>query len=154
MPIQYVAGDPMLTQASHLAIGHNAKGRREMGELETLMMRKYPAAFSSYTRRARRGRQNAGEIFLWSQAQPILIFLTIRESSMSATRLRHVQSVIVTLARDYALYSIGTLAIAPLGGSYEQAEFKQLYDFWFDNVALPVIIYDAYLPGVWAAEHV
>lgn len=152
MPVNYVQGDPLLTQATHLAIGHNAKGRSELGAFETDAMRRYPVAFSAYTRKARRGQIKVGEIFLWTESQPTLIFLTVRASSVGATRLRYVQNVLMTLARDYRLYNIESLAIAPLGNPVERPEIRTLYPYWLAQSALPVAVYDEYLPDVQADE--
>lgn len=152
MPYTRLQGDPMLTRATHLAFGHNVRGRVEMGDLESALMRKYPVAFSAYTRKARRGQRKAGEFFIWSQTTPRLIFLTVRDSAMGVTRLRHVQSVLTTLARDYLLYDIQSLAIAPLGNALERPEFNTLYEYWLQSVSLPVAIYEAYLPDVQAEE--
>lgn len=152
MPITYVQGDPLLTRATHLAIGHNAKGRSELGAFETEAMRRYPVAFSAYTRKARRGQRQVGELFLWSQTTPTLAFLVVRASSVGATRLRHVQSVLVTLARDYQLYGITSLAIAPLGNQTERPEIRTLYDYWLGSSDLPVAIYEDYLPDAQANE--
>lgn len=152
MPLYHVEGDPMLTRAQTLAFGHNAKGRTEMGDLETRLMRHYPTAFSTYTRQAKRGKRAVGSFYKWEDTQPQLLFLTVRASSVGATRLRYVQSILITIARDYRLYNLQSLAIAPLGNPYEYAEIRPLYDMWLRNIALPVVVYDAYQPDVLADE--
>jgi hypothetical protein len=53
MPITYVSGDPLLTQAQILAFGHNVKGRTESGVFETLLLDRYPAAFATYSKSCR-----------------------------------------------------------------------------------------------------
>lgn len=152
MPLYHVTGDPMLTQAQALAFGHNAKGRTEMGDLEMRLMRKYPAAFSTYTRKAKRGKHPVGTFYKWEDAQPQLLFLAVRASSVGATRLRYIQSILISIARDYKLYNLQSLAIAPLGNSYEYAEISPLYDMWLRNLTLPIAVYDAYHPDVRADE--
>jgi hypothetical protein len=116
------------------------------------MMRAYPAAFSAYMRQARKGRQKGGELFLWTQSLPKLLFLTVRDSSVGATRLRHVQKTLITLARDYALYDMPSLAIAPLGNRYERNEIMALYEMWLRNVRFSIIIYTDYQAGLQADE--
>lgn len=152
MPLQIVSGDPLLTQAAVLAFGHNAKGRTELDPLSSELMRRYPAAFSMYRRRCRNGRQAPGEMWLWSQTQPGLLFLTVRNSSVGTTRLRHVQQVLLTIARDYRLYNLTTLAIAPIGTALERPEMMPLFETWIATSKLPVVVYEAYEPGVQAAE--
>src|SRR5262245_26385965 len=106
MALTFVSGDPLLTRAEFLAFGHNARGRTETGEFDMALMQVYPAPFSTYQRRCRQEKHKAGTLWLWYDSQPGLIFLTVRESSVGATRLRYVQSVLMSLARDYPLHGI------------------------------------------------
>lgn len=152
MSLTFVKGDPLLTKAAVLAIGHNAKGRTEMDDFSMTMMRQYPAGFSTYLRQARKGRQKGGELFAWSQSNPHLLFLTVRDSSVGATRLRYVQKALITIARDYTLYNMPSLAIAPLGNRYERNEIESLYYTWLKNISLPVVVYVDYEAGVEADE--
>jgi hypothetical protein len=82
----------------------------------------------------------------------MLGFMVVRESSVGATRLRHVQAVMLTLARDFRREGITNLAIAPLGNHYEWPEIKLVIDTWLGDLPLPVVVYDGYLPGVQADE--
>lgn len=152
MPLTYVSGDPLLTRAQMLAFGHNAKGRVELGDFETLLHNRCPAAFSTYSKQCRNGRIKAGTYWLWRDFRPMLIFLTVRDSPVGATRLRYVQSVAIALARDYHLEGIESLAIAPLGEPGEWPEIKLILETWFEKSALPVSVYDDYRPGVQAEE--
>jgi hypothetical protein len=152
MPIHYVNGDPSLTRAQTLAVSHNAKGRTEMGDFHTHLMRLYPTAFSSYTTRCRKGRVSTGEYDLWRDSTPRLMFLVVRDSAVSATRLRYIQSVAMALVRDYRLEGITSLAIAPLGQPHEWGEIKQVLETWLSRLPLPVIVYDCYQTGVRADE--
>lgn len=152
MPVQRLSGDPLLTQAQTLAFGHNARGRIELGPLETQLMQRYPAAFSSYGRRCRAQRQRSGDLWLWSENSPHLAFLTIRDSAVGATRLRYVQGIMIDLARDYKLLGISSLAIAPLGNDYERPELHSLVEQWLGLSGLPCVLYDDYVPGLAAEE--
>lgn len=152
MPLKLVTGDPRLSQAEALAFGHNARGRTELGDFETALMQQEPAAFASYQRRGRKTHYQPGTIWPWYQSKPFLFFLVIRQSSVGATRLRYVQSVLLTLARDYRLYNIKSLAIAPLGNDYERPEIITLIEQWLGNIDLPVIAYTDYDAGKRADE--
>lgn len=152
MPITYVQGDPLLTRATTLAFGMNSRGRTELDTFSTAIMQAYPAAFSGYTRRARRDQFKAGDIYFWSEATPRLLFLIVRDSSVGATRLRYVQSVLMTIARDYPLYNLHSLAIAPLGTSYEQGEILKLIDMWLRTSRLPITVYEKVIAGVAAEQ--
>lgn len=152
MPLKFVSGDPLLTQCDVLALPHNARGQTETDALAGHLMRQFPAAFSSYVQRCRRDKQPGGELFHWMQTKPRLLFLTVRDSNVGATRLRHVQKCLVTIARDYKLHGIRSLALAPLGSAYERVEIRPLYETWFKNLALPVVIYETYQEGLKADE--
>jgi hypothetical protein len=151
--IQYVTGDPLLTHAPFLAIGHNAKGRTELGAFETAALIRFPAPFATYQRRCRQGKHISGTFWAWYDAKPSLLFCTVRESSVGATRLRYVQSIFMAIARDYTLYNIHGLALAPIGNGYERPEILPLIETWFGKIALPVVVYTEYVAGVTADEH-
>lgn len=142
MPLEFITGDPLLCATDALAIGYNAKGRTELDAFTMKMMRAFPVAFSVYMRRCRQEKQKGGDIFLWLESKPKLIILTIRDSNVGATRLRHVQKCLIELSRDYALLGIKSLAIAPLGTKLEASEIKPLYLQWFGNSKLPVVVYE------------
>ncbi len=152
MPITYLSGDPLLTSAQFLAFGHNSIGRTELGALESAALQRYPAAFSVYQKQCRRERIETGTYWLWRESTPSLMFLVVRESSVSAARLRFVQSAMLTLARDYGRENIQSLAIAPLGNQYEWPEIKKVIEQWLGQSALSVVVYEKYLPGVQADE--
>ncbi len=152
MPLHFVTGDPLLTQAQTLAVAHNAKGRTETGILEMAVMRQYPAAIAVYQRRCRQQKHPAGTLWLWQDTRPRLLFLTVRETGTGITRLRYVQAILMTIAREYALYGITSLAIAPMGNHYEKSEILKLYPIWLSKSKLPVFVYTDYLVGVKADE--
>lgn len=150
MPITYLAGDPLLTGAQVLAFGHNARGRAELGALETELLQRYPAAFAAYGKQCRSGRIKAGQLWLWHESQPVLGFMVVRESSVGATRVRFVEAVALNLARDYAREGIRSIAIAPPGSREEWPNLKPVLEHWLGRAALPCYVYEQYLPGVQA----
>jgi hypothetical protein len=150
--IRFVTGDPLLTRAPFLAISHNARGRTELGAFETAAMMRYPVPFASYQRRCRQGKHVAGTFWPWFDAAPGLLFCTVRESSVGVTRLRYVQSILMSIARDYVLYGIRGLAIAPMGNSYERTEILPLISIWLGKSTLPVVVYTEYQAGIMAEE--
>ena len=152
MPIHYVHGDPLLTQAQYLAFGHNAKGRTEVGKFETRLMTTYPAAFSSYHKQCRQNRIATGTFWIWRESTPRLTFLVIRASSVGATRLRYIQSIAMTIARDYRREAMTSIAIAPLGQPGEWPEIKLILETWFTKSKLNVIVYDTYEPDMQVDE--
>ena len=152
MPLKIVQGDPFLTQSDALGIGYNAKGRTENTPFLMDALRRYPTAFASYMRQARQNRQPVGSLYPWYDSSPRLLFMTVRASSVGATRLRYVQQIALTIARDYRLLQLESIAISPLGDSYEQAEILRLCEQWFAKSRLPVVIYEQYVAGIQADE--
>ena len=152
MPLAYVSGDPQLTHAQALAVGHNARARTELGALETELLYAYPAAFAAYRKQCRSHRIQPGMVWIWRESKPWLVFMVVRESAVGATRMRFVQSTVLTLARDYRLEGITSLALAPLGTPEEWPMLKPVVDYWLGLCALPIVAYQAYVPGVLADE--
>ncbi len=142
MPISYVSGDPLLTEAQTLVFGHNAKARTEVGVFEMRLFNQYPAAFSTYRKQCASGRVKPGSLWVWRESKPLLAFMVIRETSVGATRSRYVESGLMMLARDYHLYGLTSLAIAPLGAPDEWIMFKPLLDFWLRACPLPITVYE------------
>ncbi|MCA9908191.1 MAG: hypothetical protein KC519_06040, partial [Anaerolineae bacterium] len=106
MTVEIVSGDPLQTQAQVLAFGYNARGRSEVNPLQATLQYRYPAAFAAYGKQCRAGRITPGTLWIWREAQPWLGFMIVRESSVGPTRLRFVQQIALTLARDYQLDGI------------------------------------------------
>jgi hypothetical protein len=142
MPISYVSGDPMLTEAQTLVFGHNAKARTEVGKFEMRLFNLYPAAFATYRKQCVSGRVKPGGIWIWRESKPFLAFMVIRETSVGATRSRYVESGLLTLARDYHLYGLTSLAIAPLGAKEEWVMFRPLLDYWLRACPLSITVYE------------
>lgn len=153
MPVTFVSGDPLLTHAQVLAFGYNAAGRTETGVLEMELLNRYPAAFASYGKDCRAGRIKTGTIWLWHESKPALGFMIVRETLVGATRLRYVEAVAMTLARDFRLHGIGSMALVMPGAKPEQVTFKAIIAHWLGKSSLPLVVYEDYLPGVQAEEN-
>jgi hypothetical protein len=141
MPIEWLHGDPLTTTAQTLAFGWNARGRIEVGMLETRLHTTYPTAFAAFGKAARNGRLKAGDVWVWSESRPRLAFLVVRESNVGATRERYLESTFLTLGRDHRLYGVETLALAPLVTALEWPAFQSVLTYWFGRGALPVSAY-------------
>ena len=156
MPLRYVTGDPTLTGAQTLAIGHNARGQIEMNPVTVALRQRNPVAFSTYEQRCRKEQIQAGDYFIWRDSQPRLMFMAVRESAPGTTRLRHVQSVALSVARDFRLEGIKSLAIAPLFSSDNDQlawrEIKKVLEQWFSSSTLTVVVYDQVQQGIQADE--
>ena len=146
MAITYVQGDPLLTEAQVLAFDVNGQGRAELKPLQRQLYDRHPAAFATFGKQARQGRVKTGQMWLWRETQPQLGFMIVRASLVGATRLRYVEEIALTLARDYQRDNIQSIAIAPLGDSHEWPALLPVLAHWLDHVRLPCFIYDAVLP--------
>jgi hypothetical protein len=152
MPITYVSGDPLLTRAQTLAFGHNVTGRTELGLLETRLLQQFPAAFATYGKQCRGGRIKTGSLWMWRESTPLLGFMVVRESSVGATRLRYIDSIALQIAREYRLFGLTSLAIAPLTGKEEWPSIKPVFEQWLAKCPLPVVIYERYEAGVFGEQ--
>lgn len=144
MPLSYVSGDPLLTRQQTLVFGYNARAKMEVGALETRLLDAYPAAFASYRKQCQHGRIQPGDFWIWRESHPQLMFWIIRETAQGPTRLRYVETAVMTVARDYRLYGLDSLAIAPLGRSDEWPLLKPVLDYWLAAGPLPVVVYEGY----------
>ena len=142
MPITVVTGDPLATQAQTLAFGFNAKGRVEVSGFETRLYDAYPSAFASFRKQCNSGRIKPGMLWMWREIQINVLFLVVRESSVGMTRLRFVENTVMTIARDYPLYGLTSVAIAPLGSKEEWVLLRPVVDYWLKACPLDVTVYD------------
>jgi len=142
MPITVVTGDPLATSAQTLAFGFNAKVRVEVSGFETRLYDAYPAAFASFRKQCNSGRIKPGMLWMWREIQINLLFLVVRESSVGMTRLRFVENTVMTIARDYPLYGLTSVAIAPLGSREEWVLLRPVVDYWLKPCPLDVTVYD------------
>lgn len=148
MTVVYVEGDPLLTRQHTLAFAHNAAGRAESDPLALRLHYAFPAAFAAYRKRCRAGRVRAGTVWLWREARPVLCFIAARETPAGALRARYVEAALLTLARDYRLEGVRSLALAPLAPPPEWDSLRPLFAHWLAASALPCVIYTRYLCGV------
>jgi hypothetical protein len=152
MPITFVSGDPFLTHAHVLAFGYNAAGRTETGVLEMALLDHYPAAFASYGKDCRARRIKTGTLWLWRESKPALCFMIVRETAVGTTRLRYIEAVAMTLARDFKQHSIRSMALVVPGSKQEYPTLKEIIVHWLGKSSLPLVVYEDYLPGVQAEE--
>lgn len=150
MSLTIVSGDPLLTKQPVLGIGVNAAGRGETTPLATTLHIRYPAAFAGFSKLCKQGKIKPGMTWFWRETQPALAFMVVRETPFGATRLRHVEAVVLTLARDYKLDNLKSIALAPLGAPHEIDTIREVLDRWLVKSSLPVIAYTDYRPGISA----
>lgn len=152
MPLLSVTGDPTLTQADALAFCHNARGQTELAPVTQALMQRYPVAFTTYGRRARQGQLKPGTFWVYGDVRPKLLFMVLKESAVGVPRLRYVQAVMLSFARDHARYAWRHLALAAPGTPEDWPEIQRILATWLAPSALPVIVYERYHPGIRADE--
>jgi hypothetical protein len=134
-------GDPLSTTQQTLAFGHNALGRAEVTPFEARLYDLYPPAFATYRKLCRDGRLKPGMIWLWRESQPLLLFMVVRESPVGITRLRYVEGALLTLAREYPLYGIESLALVPLAPAIDWSGLEPVVSYWLQGLPLSVHLY-------------
>jgi hypothetical protein len=152
MAVIFVAGDPLHTSAQTLAFAYNAAGKTEVSPLAIQLLTRYPAAFAGFNKQSRAGKIKPGTFWLWRESKPQLMFMVVRETAVGSARLRFIESVLMTLVRDYRTENLNSIAITPLGDANEWQGIKTLMEHWLNKISLPVVIYERYLPGVRAEE--
>lgn len=152
MPLYTVTGDPTLTSQPTLAFGYNAQGRTETRPLQSALATRQAAAFASFRKQATQQRVQTGGFWQWNQGKPSLLFLLVRETPVGATRLRYVQSVLLTVSRDHRLLGIKGIALARLGDDPDWPEIKPQIDKWWGKLPFPVVVYETYVKGVRVDE--
>jgi len=149
MTLNLVQGDITLSRADAIVFAHNARGRTELGPVETRLRQRNPAAFSAYARRCRADRQPLGSFWVWTATRPLLVFLTVRPSSVSSVRVRLVQSALQRLANEIHFYPIRRLSVAPLAPGAEMPLVLPVVQETLAPLArlMLITIYTADIPG-------
>lgn len=142
MPLTYLTGDPLRTQAQTLLFGYNVRAQSETGALEVALYTAYPAAFASYRKQCNQGRIKTGTLWLWRESLPHLGFLVVRDSAVGMTRLRYVESALMLIARDSPLYGLTSLALARLGSAEEWPLLRPVVDYWLGMSPLVAEVYE------------
>jgi len=124
-------------------LGFNPRGKIEMNPLATRLYDQFPAAFATFRKQCRSGRIKPGMLWIWSESQPRLLFMVVRESAVGMTRLRFVENALMTLARDYLLYGVESLALVPMGDEGEWTALRPVVDYWMGMSSLPVQVLTA-----------
>ena len=86
-------------------------------------------------------RIKPGMLWMWREEKLNLMFLVVRESSVGMTRMRFVENIMMTIARDYTLYGLTSLAIAPLGSRDEWVLLRPVVEYWLKMCPLPISVY-------------
>lgn len=152
MPLITVSGDPLLTDCQVLAFGYNARGQSESRDEQIHLSQSFPAMFATFKRQARKGKFKAGDVWRWNETTPYFNIWIIRESPFGATRIRYVQSIVMSFVRDYQLYDIRSLALIRPGNIYEYEEFEPILQQWLAPLPIPIVVYNGYEVGVKADE--
>ncbi len=152
MTISFVRGDIFLSRAQVIAVGTNARGDSESTPLYTELLNRYPPALAAYRKHTRAGRIQPGEWWLWQDTSPWLALLTVRQASGGATRTRYVEDIARKVARDWQREGLHSMAVAQMGEPLEWPSIREVCVYWWGSLALPVVIYEEYVPGLQSIE--
>jgi hypothetical protein len=152
MPVSFCQGDIFLTQAQTVAVGVDALGRLGVSPLFAALGDRYPVFVSDCRRRGRSGGLVPGSIWVWREATPWLAGMVVRESPHSATRLRYVEAALLNLCKNWQREGLHSLALMQFVESDEWHAMQELVVRHLESLAMPVVVYERYRPGVVAAE--
>lgn len=152
MTVSFVSGDILLSRAQVIAFGANARGDSETTSLYTELLNRYPPALAAFRKDARAGRILPGDWWLWQDAAPWLALLVVRQASGGATRTRYAEDIARKIARDWQREGLRSLAVAQIGEALEWPSLREVCAYWWNSIALPVVIYETHVPGLRAAE--
>jgi hypothetical protein len=148
MAIAVVRGDIFLTQAQTALIGLSANGQLNVEPLTTALHDRYPVFVSEYQRRCRKGSLPPGSWWVWREATPWIAALIVRETALGIARLRHIEAALLTLYKNVPYEGLTSLALMRLGDDLEWSASREMVLHYLNQIALPAVLYDAFLPGV------
>ncbi len=152
MSIHLTRGDITQTRAQAMLVGLNTRGKTEVSPLEARLRDVAPVFFSDYRRRARAGHLTLGDIWIFRESTPWYVGAVLRGVPGGATRTRHLEKALRYLRQHHRNELLRSLAIAPLGTPEEADLLQQVLVDELQSVNIPVIIYEAYIPGQAPAE--
>lgn len=151
MATSFVKGDIFQTRAQAIALGINAAGRSDSSELHVALQDRYPVFASEYRRRGRAGLLRPGTLWTWREGKPWIIGMAVQETPQGAARLRFVEAAMLSLLKNWQQEQLTALALMRLGTDAEWPQVREVVAHYLSQTALPVIVYEAYVPGI-AAE--
>jgi len=148
--MKFVRGDIFLTQAQAVGIGLSANGHLGVMPLYTALQDRYPVFVSEHRQRGRSGLQPPGTTWTWREGQPWLSALIVQETPQGAIRLRHVEAAILSLYKSWEYEGLRSLALMRLGDESDWPAAREIVTHYL--AALPVIVYEEYIPGFRAEK--
>lgn len=147
MGVTFVRGDIFLTQAQAIAISVSATGRLGVSPLATAVHDRYPVFSSECRKRARAGALVPGSAWVWKEGRPWLVGLVVRETAQGALKPRLLEAALLNLTQNWEREGLRSLALARLGDDAEWGTARAIVQHALERFALPVIVYEDYLPG-------
>ncbi len=151
LSLTLVRGDIFLTRCQTIVLGLSANGQLDASEFHRALNDRYPVFVSDYRRRARADALIPGAIWIWSEARPWICAAILRETPHGTLRLRFVESVMLKLVQAWSTERLGSLALMRFDDGIDWSAARTIVDTFVTAAALPVIVYEDYLPSI-AAE--
>jgi len=143
--MEFVRGDIFLTQAQAIGIGLSANGHLGVAPLYTALHDRYPVFVSEHRKRGRGALQPPGTIWTWREGTPWLAALIVQETPQGAVRLRHIEAAMLNLYKSWEYEGLRSLALLRLGEPSDWPAAREIVVHYLN--ALPVIVYEDYIPG-------
>ena len=150
MSLAVVRGDIFLTRCQTVVLGLSANGQLDASELHRALYDRYPVFVSDYRKRGRAAALVPGTIWVWREARPWICAAIIRDTPHGTLRLRFVESAMLKLSQTWPAEGLGSLALMRFDEGIDWPEARTVVDTLMTAAALPVIVYEDYLPGVTA----
>jgi hypothetical protein len=151
MSVESVRGDVFLTHMQVIGIGIDSAGRLGTSALYTALHDRCPVFVSECRKRGRAGALAPGSVWIWREAVPWVAGMVVRETPQGATRLRYVEAAMLNLYRSREQEGLLSLAVMRLGDDTEWPAVRRIVEAYLDQLELPAVIYEDYVPGI-AAE--
>lgn len=148
MSLTFVRGDIFLTRCQTIMLGLSANGQLDASELHRALYDRYPVFVSDYRRRARGAALIPGTIWVWREARPWICAAILRETPHGTLRPRFVESVMLKLVQASSAEGLGNLALMRFDDGIDWPAARTNVASFVTAAALPVIVYEDYLPGI------
>jgi hypothetical protein len=148
MSVRFVQGDIFLTRARAVAVGVSASGRFAVTPFHTALHDRYPVFISECSKRGRGSALAPGAVWVWREARPWLVGMVIQETPPGAVRLRYVEAALLNLYQDWEREGLRSVAMMRFGDDGEWPAVRAILEDYLGRIALPVIVYESYQPGV------
>ncbi|ODR96182.1 Appr-1-p processing protein [Methyloceanibacter superfactus] len=158
--ITKVRGDILLTDAQAIAHGVAPHDHFNQG-LALALRERHPAMAKDFRHYCHQENPSAGHAWLWAGPERVIINLMTQDPApdnhahpgkASAHNVTHALKELRRIVEEQGISSVALPKLATGVGGLSWNEVEPLIDSHLGDLNIPVIVYEAYEPGVKAAE--